>query len=153
MALLQRLSSASMSASCTFNAGVFFVMPIWAAQLACRLLVSRPTLSHKGKASAKIENPKGAFAAPEQAPWATAHHAHADAAPNQAVGQVAQAVVADRAHAPEPKVAVVLHQPLVPRVCRTAGVCLSARVGPLLYLSPAAQRRIVQKCIWPLYCV
>ena len=37
MALLQRLNSASMSASCTFHQ---------AANLACRLLKSRPTLSH-----------------------------------------------------------------------------------------------------------
>ncbi len=46
-----------------------------------------------------------------------AHHPHTGAAPDEQVGQVAQAVVADRAHALEAKVRVVLHQALVPGVC------------------------------------
>ena len=59
--------------------------------------------------------------APAQQALNVGVHAHADAAPDEQVWDVAQAAVTDGAHALEAEETVVAHQPLVPRICARAG--------------------------------
>ena len=79
----------------------------------------KETIVARGNTTVRRVEHAGATAgcAPPQQALDVGVHAHADAAPDEEVGDVAQAAVADRAHALEAEEAVVAHQPLVPRVC------------------------------------